>query len=279
MSHSSAHHLGIGPDELAGNGGRGRVLLLPGSIGRVRKIAAHFTDATVHANPRGLDVHIGQYTASGTTIDIGTLPTGMGCPSLGIVVSELIMIGARRMIRVGTAGTLQPDLPLGSIVIANGAVRDEATSDVFCPRDVPATAHPDWVDALREAASRLGHRDRSYVGSVHCKDAFYGREVPQGPFVAQHATYLTMLQQLGVLATEMESSHLFVLAALHGNNVAPLSRPSTNADAIKAGAVLAVIGGLDGFGPPELAKEAEQVAIEMALAAAVALIQTEDGGV
>ncbi len=274
---SLAHHLQIGPDEVSGNDGRGRVFLLPGSPGRAAKIATHFSDVRVCENPRRMDVHLGTLELDGVKIDIASAPTGMGCPSLGIVVTELIRLGARRLLRVGTAGILQPELLCGHLVIATGAVRDEASSDAFAPRDVPALAHLDWIAALTNAARKTGHGERTFAGVVHSKDSLYGREFPLGPRAKDNEHYMEILRKLGVLATEMESSHLFMLAAVQGLEVSPITGSSPSRLGVKAGTILAMIGDDEhGFAPEELARTAEERAIEVALQASVELIAAED---
>ncbi len=269
---SGAHHLDAGPDLLAGNAGVGRVVLLPGSPSRAEKIAAHFDDVHVHRNARRHDIHTGRLSHDGRTVDVATVATGMGCPSLGIIVSELLSLGARCLLRVGTAGSLQPDdIGVGALVIPTGAVRDEGTSDALVPRDVPAVAHPAWVSALSRAATDLGYADRCYRGLVHAKDTFYGREVPTGPLADASASYMTMLSRAGVLATEMESSHLFVLAQTHGADRRPLSMQAPHPAVVMAGTVLAVIGVGEAWGSPDQAAEAEHAAIALALRGCVEL--------
>lgn len=268
-----AHHLAVGPEVIAGNGGLGRVFLLPGSPGRAERIASHFTDAVRHDNPRRHDVFVGTVQVGDARVDVGTVATGMGCPSLGIIVSELLALGARCLLRVGTAGTLQPDhVPVGGLVIATGAVRDEGTSDALCPRDVPAVAHPDAVAALSRAATALGLADHTFRGLVHAKDTFYGREVASGPLAAQSAAYMAMLEAAGVLATEMESSHLFILGQVHGADRRPLSARGPDPQVVIAGTVLAVIGSTREWGDAALAARTEAQAIEVALRGAVELV-------
>ncbi len=275
MSAAAAHHLAIGPEVVAGNGDAGRIFLLPGSPARAERIAAHFDDHRVHRNARRHDVHTGRLTRGGLTIDVATVATGMGCPSLGIIVSELLALGARSMVRVGTSGSLQPDaIDVGDLVIATAAVRDESTSDVFCPRDVPAVAHPAWVSALSRAAVALGHGDRTFRGLVHAKDALYGREQPTGPLAEQSARYMQMLADTGVLATEMESSHLFVLAQATAADLRPINAgDGPHATVVQAGTVLAVIGVGERWAGADDAARAEARAIDVALQGAVELVR------
>jgi uridine phosphorylase len=278
MSRIMSHHLQIRPEDVAGNGGRGRFFLLPGSPGRARRIADHFSDLVVRENTRRHDVYLGTIEDGGVKVDVATVGTGMGCPSIGIVVTELLQIGARRLLRVGTAGSLQPDqVRLGDLVIASAAVRDEGTSDAFAPRDVPAVAHPDWIAALTSAAHLRGEAAQTYLGVVHTKDSMYGREFPDGPLSEQNASYMAMLRKLGVVATEMESSHLFILAAIHGANLAPLAECSASPTAVKAGAVYAIVGTEEGFAPADLAHAVEDRAIQVSVTAALELARMEAG--
>ncbi len=79
------------------------------------------------------------------------------------------------------------------------------------------------------------------------------------------------LSALGVLATEMECAHLFVLAQVHSRSVAPLSQEPSGQGHIRAGAVLAIIGDDRPFVEPALAARAEQACMQVALRSAVEL--------
>lgn len=277
MTVATPHHLTLNESQVAGNGGRGRVFLLPGSDGRAQRIAARLTHVEEAPSPRQLNAYLGEFQHDGQTVDVGVVPTGMGCPSVDIVVTELIGLGARRLLRVGTAGSLQPEaLPAGSLVIATGAVRDEATSDPYLPRGFPAMAHPDWVDASRRAAVRLGLATRTFAGPVHTKDSLFAREFAAGPRSNANLDYMRVLGEGGVLASEMEAAHLFILAAVHGKDISPVSAVAASPTVVKAGTVLAIIGDHRPFAPPEVAREAEDEAITLALHSAVELLAAED---
>lgn len=270
------HHISIGRDEVAGNGGRGRVFFLPGSNSRAKQIAERFRDVRVFPSPRHLDAYLGVVEEDGQSVDVCAISTGMGCPSLDIVVTELILLGARRLLRVGTSGSLQPQaIRTGDLVIATSAVRDEGTSDVYAPREIPAVGHPDWTNALVAVANRRGLGDRTFAGPVHCKDSLYGREFAFGPEAERNAAYMKMLRKLGVLATEMESAHLFILAAVHGTKIANVGRITPSSEVVKAGAVLAVIGDDAAFSSTDEARRAEERAIDVSLSGAVELMRRE----
>ena len=276
MTTFEPYHLVIGAKDIAGNGGRGRVFLLPGSEARARMIGNLLEDTEVRPSPRQLNVYLGRLTRDDVTVDVGVVATGMGCPSVNVVVTELILLGARRLLRVGTSGSLQPDrLKTGDLVIATAAVRDESTSDVYAPREFPAVAHPDWVEALTRAAHACGEASRTFRGVAHSKDSLYGREFQQGPRQEANAAYMKLLSELGVLVTEMETSHLLVLAASHAPDVHSIATPNNSAEIIKAGALLAAIGDEASFSDPASIKAAEKRAVAMALEAAVQLMRLE----
>ncbi len=270
MSSIEPHHIRIGPEQVVGNNGLGRVFLVPGSSARTEAIAEHLQDLQVFPSPRRLDVFIGRYERDGVSVDIGACPTGMGCPSLGIIVTELFELGVRRIMRVGSAGSLQPGIGSGDLVIATGAVRDEAASDAYCSRDIPALAHPDWVSCLEKAASRRGLADHSYSGLVHTKDSLYGREFGMGPLAAENRAYMEQLRGMGVLATEMESSHL-----AHGGQARSLALGQRGPDLVKAGSLLAVVGDDGVFDSGHKSRAVEEQAILVALDAALEMVALE----
>lgn len=275
MSRIEPHHIRIGPEQVAGNDGLGRVFFVPGSSARTEALAEHLLDLQVFPSPRHLDVFIGRYERDGVSIDVGACPTGMGCSSLGIIVTELLELGVRRLMRVGSAGSLQPGVHSGDLVIATGAVRDEAASDAYATRDVPALAHPDWVRCLEAAAVRHGIAAHTYSGLVHTKDSLYGREFGLGPRADLNRAYMHELRAMGVLATEMESSHLFILAAAHGGDPRSLADGQRGPDLVKAGSLLAIVGDEGVFDPDHKARPVEEQAILVSLDAAMDLIALE----
>ncbi len=275
MSTIEPHHIRIGREQVVGNDGLGRVFFVPGSSARTEALAEHLLDVQAFPSPRRLDAFIGRYERDGVSIDVGAVPTGMGCPSLGIIVTELFELGVRRLMRVGSAGSLQPGLGSGDLVIATGGVRDETASDAYCSKDIPALAHPDWVRALERAAVHHGFGDRTYRGLVHTKDSLYGREFGLGPRAAMNEAYMAELKAMGVLCTEMESSHLFILAAAHGATPRSITAGDTGPGLIKAGSLLAVVGDEGVFDPEHTSRGVEEQAIMVALDAALELVTAE----
>jgi uridine phosphorylase len=100
-------------------------VLLPGDPGRALRLATQLIDG-----PRMLNHHRGLWGYSGTAADGAPLTiqsTGLGGPSAAAVVAELIELGARRLVRVGTAAALGAT-PLGALVVVEEAIAADGAS-------------------------------------------------------------------------------------------------------------------------------------------------------
>ncbi len=191
----------------------GRIALLPGDPGRVPLIAKHFRRARQIASHREY-VTYGGYVGEEYVIAIST---GIGSPSAAIAVEELARLGVSVMIRVGTCGAIQPTAKVGSLIIADAAVRLEGTSRQYVMDGYPAAATPEVVLALKEAAFAL--RKRSMTGAAASTDSFYvgqGRRGFKNYFPSHSKTLISDLQSSNVLCFEMESSILFTLGRIFG---------------------------------------------------------------
>jgi uridine phosphorylase len=258
-------HLAIQEDDLATYQKGGRVVLLPGSPERAELIAQQFRDCRRFPSARALDVYVGTLNFPEGDVDVAVVSTGMGCPSVNIVVSELLLMGVRRFLRVGTAGSLQPGyVRFADVVIATGAVRDEGASLAYAPLEIPALASFELVTALRRAAVRIGLADYTHLGLVHTKDSLYGREFGHGAMDLQNEQYLQTLKRLGILATEMEASHLFILGTSQKFIEVGLGHPPNSAPCL-VGSLLAIVGENSPFSPDP---QQHSVAIERAISIA-----------
>ena len=138
--------------------------------------------------------------------------TGIGGPSAAIALEELVKVGARTFIRVGTCGGVDVNVKGGDIVVATGAIRAEGTSREYAPIEYPAVANWDVVNALVMSAKKLGYE--YHTGVVQCKDSFYGQHSPQTMPVSDELLYKwEAWKRLGCLASEMESAALFIVAS------------------------------------------------------------------
>lgn len=199
------YHIACAPGDV------GRYVFLPGDPGRVPMIAAHLDDAREVARNREYVVFTGSLEGEAVSV----CSTGIGAPSAAIALEELAAIGADTVIRVGKSGGLQANLPVGSIVIATGAVRDEGTSRAYLPLEFPAVADIDIVNALIAASTDLGLPFQA--GIIESKDAFYAEiRAASMPLADDLTRRWGALRQAGVLASEMEAAALFVIAAWKG---------------------------------------------------------------
>lgn len=185
----------------------GRYVILPGDPGRCEKIAKYFD------NPKFVQSNREFTTYTGTLLGekVSVCSTGIGGPSASIAMEELAEIGADTFIRVGTCGGINLDVKSNDVVIATGAIRYEHTSMEYAPIEYPAVSDYEVLSALVQSAKKL---DKEYhVGVVQCKDSFYGQHSPlRSPVSYELTEKWEAWKKLGVLASEMESAALFVVA-------------------------------------------------------------------
>jgi uridine phosphorylase len=262
----SGHHIGLSAEDLAGNAGLGRYVFLPGDPSRARSIGERFDHRRTVSTPRGFDAHLGTLSSPGGPIDVLAISTGVGAASAEVVLFELLEAGARRLLRVGSCGTMTGAIRPGQVVIAAGAVRDDGSTAHYAPLEYPAIAHPSAVAALRLGAERAGLAAETFLGICHAKATLYAREFGYGPAGESNLAYCDWLRRCGVVASEMEAAILFVLAATYAPRPASLAAPAR--DEAQAGAVLAVFGADDSRMrtiDPQLLELARERSIQIAL--------------
>ncbi|MDR3478574.1 MAG: nucleoside phosphorylase [Gammaproteobacteria bacterium] len=254
-NHFEPMHINASPEDMGGNNGIGRYILLPGSDGRAQEIARHFTSMVVKPHYRAHNLYLGTLLCDGKKIDVATVSSGMGCPSAEIIVHELFHLGARRFLRIGTAGSLQPDfVKVGDIVNVQASVRDEGTTQDYVPLEFPAVASLEMASSTLLAAERLGLSDRIHTGVVHCKNSLYAREFGAGPRHEQNKAYLDFLTKTGVLASEMETATLFIQSQLY--NYQLRKEGSGPSHQVLSGAILGIISNTKTFDKTSKSKSA-----------------------
>ena len=191
----------------------GRYVFLPGDPDRVPKIAKFWDSAHEVSSHREYRIWSGMI--DGTMVS--ACSTGIGCPAAAIAVEELSRIGADTFIRVGSCGSLEPDLDCGDLAITTAAVRLDGTSRQYVTAEYPAAASYDVVLALIEAAVKLGKKH--HVGYTASTDSFYvgqGRRGVTGYLPPDSENLVERLQQQHVITMEMEASTIFTLAGVYG---------------------------------------------------------------
>jgi len=177
-------------------------VLLPGDPLRAKYIADTYLEDVVQRNSeRGLLGFTGTYKGKPVSVQ----GTGMGCPGATIVFEELVQLGCKKLIRVGTCGGLQPHHQLGDVIVALTAVPADSTAmhlvnnEPHCP-----TASWELIHGAVHAAKEIGQP--MHVGPIVSSDLFYN------PNEGQYERW----SQRGVLAVEMEAAALFTVAAIGG---------------------------------------------------------------
>jgi DeoD family purine-nucleoside phosphorylase len=174
--------------------------LLPGDPLRAKYIAETYLDNAVQRNAeRGLLGYTGEYEGRPVSVQ----STGMGCPTAAIVMEELVQLGVKRFLRVGTSGGLQEDLELGDLIVALTAVPADATARNYVAGE-PHCPTADWelVHGAVHAAKALEQPMR--VGPIVSTDIFYD------PDEGRQSRWSSR----GVLAVEMEAAVIFTIGAL-----------------------------------------------------------------
>lgn len=177
-------------------------VLCPGDPRRATYIAETFFDpgARLVNEERGMLGYTG--TFEGTPLSVQS--TGMGCPSAGIVYEELVQLGVRRLVRVGTCGAIAPGLAMADTVIGISASPVDTTALQYAGM----THAPTATFALAEAAARLS---RDAGATVHV-----GPIISSALFYDPAADNVARWQRLGHLGIEMEAAMLYTVAAVHG---------------------------------------------------------------
>lgn len=211
------YHIALEPGEI------GDYVLLPGDPARSDIVAKYLDDPKLMANNREHRTFTGTYKG----VKISVTSTGMGCPSTAIAAEELINIGAKALIRIGSSAALDPKIKIGDLMISTAAMKNEGTSKFYVPETFPAV--PDFFlthSLITTAQDMLSGTDEAvYYGISSTDDAFYG-ETPE---------FLEGLRKLKIMNIEMEASALYTIGHLRGVKTACICGTSgnlTNAEVI-----------------------------------------------
>ena len=125
---------------------------------------------------------------------------GIGAPVVVTLLEELIAFGVKKFISVGTAGTLQKGIKIGSLVVCEKAIRDEGTSYHYLKSSKYAYASKEMTNKIKKALDKL--KQKYVVGTSWTIDAPYRETVVEA----------RQYQKEGVATVEMEASALFAVA-------------------------------------------------------------------
>ncbi len=208
------YHLGFGQDEFTSK--PPTLALLSGDPERACQIAqGYLQDVRLLSANRGLNTYFGSLPNHHTIL---STTSGMGASSLSIVVNELVQLGIRQIIRIGTCGSIQDYIPVGSIIISNAALCKQGAANDIAPVEYPAAADPFLTVALVQAAREL--KIEYYMGITASVDTFYEgqeRRDSANPYLLRSLHGITEeYRRLNILNYEMECGTLFKMAAVYG---------------------------------------------------------------
>ncbi|MFZ1725524.1 MAG: purine-nucleoside phosphorylase [Albidovulum sp.] len=190
-------HIGAKPGEIA------ETVLMPGDPYRARWAAETFLKGARCINQvRGMLGFTGTWNGHLVTIQ----GSGMGMPSLSIYANELIRdYGAKCLIRIGSAGAMQPDVQIRDVVIAMTATTLSSPSKGYF-REMNFAPCADYGLLEKAVAAARAKGTQTHVGGIYSSDVFYDERPDLNEAMQRH----------GILAVEMETAELYTVAARHG---------------------------------------------------------------
>ena len=199
--------------ERFGKGDLGRFLLFPGDPDRIPLVTQTWDSVEEFSLDRGYRGARG--SVEGTRVS--AISSGIGGPSLEVVMVEAASLGIDTFIRVGTTGALQGGLRCGDLIINEASVRLDGTSASYVRAEFPAAASYEVTAALVQAARQVGATHHVGIGATTA--SFYsGQDRPSFKSFRSKQTdgLLEEMRRAGVLNFEMEAATLFTLARLFG---------------------------------------------------------------
>lgn len=190
-------------------------VLIPGDPLRANFIAENFLSNVKQYNEiRNMYGFTGKYKG----VPVSVQGTGMGIPSFSIYVHELIHVyGAKKLIRVGTCGGMHDSLKLRDVVIAQGASTDSSIVRQTFGGALNFSLIADFNLLRRAVAHAEAMKIPVKVGNIISIDLFYNDySSPNGTYTSGGLTLDGKMIQHGILAVEMETAALYLLAAAAG---------------------------------------------------------------
>ncbi|ABN69801.1 purine-nucleoside phosphorylase [Staphylothermus marinus F1] len=173
------------------------LVIVMGDPDRVYLLSTLLENPKIIYDRRGIVVVNGEYKGRKITL----ASHGIGCPMASIILEELGMLGAKTIIRIGTAGSLVENIGLGDIVLVAGAgyMLNGCGNNMYSP-EINGGTSPDPL-LLSEIYHYLSHYNiKPHIGLVFTSDAFYAEE-----------NIIDKLTNKGFIAVDMETAILYML--------------------------------------------------------------------
>ncbi len=206
MDSGQQYHLAVGPGEVA------KHVLLVGDPERARRVASRFESVELERVHREFITITGTLNGRRRTV----IGTGISAANMEITIVEMTQVVEDPVVvRCGSCGGLQPEIELADLIITQGSVRIEQTSQQYVEPGYPAVASAEVMLGLIQASAET--KVPHHVGLTATAGGFYaaqGREV--GPYGGREKGVVERLVAQRVLNLEMEASCLLTLASVGG---------------------------------------------------------------
>jgi uridine phosphorylase len=243
----SIYHLNLLPEDIAD------IIITVGDPDRVKEVSKYFDVVEIRKNKREFVTHTGTYNGKRIT----AISTGIGTDNIDIVFNELDALSnidfetrevkqqkrILNFIRVGTSGSLQPDIPVESFLISSTGIGFDNLLHFYDCGHIknntleqaltkylgwgPYQIHPYAVDCDTGLAE-LFHENRIRYGVTVTNSGFYGpqgRSLRLAPAIKDFNEKLAGFSHEGKQITnlEMETAGMYGLAKLHGHRAVSLN--------------------------------------------------------
>jgi len=196
-------------------------MIIMGDPQRVNMLSTLLDNPILISKSRDLFVYKGYYN----NVEVGLAAHGIGGPSAAIVVEELIKLGTKYIIRLGTVGSITNEINVGDIIIPSGGSFSYGGAGLglyfnnICPNTAPN------YELVYELIKELNkNKIKYYIGSIFSSDSFYAEN-----------GYIETIRKLGFIGVEMECATLFALSNLRNIKSACILVVSNNVIENKVG--------------------------------------------
>jgi|ERR1711865_30324 len=176
-------------------------VLVAGDPFRIQSLAALCDDSEEVAYNREYRTFVGTFQGK----RLAMCSHGIGTAGAAICFEELVQCGAKTIVRLGTCGGLQSHISQGDMIVAIAAAREDGTTKLMAPVELPAVADPDTVATISQVCDE--QKVTYHKGVILTSDLFYPSKLPGT---------LKLYSECGVLGVEMEMACLFMVAQLRG---------------------------------------------------------------